>query len=102
MTFLKLKERYVQCTFEEALRLRSKNLYIHYIWALDKQVSEDEEDGRITLNSPYADHQANDESGIALLDTELPVKRARKKTAYCMCCGLQSVGHCLLPILWHL
>ena len=65
-----------------------KNLYI-YIWMLDKQVSEDEEDGRTMLNSPYTDHPANDESAIALLDSELPVKRARKKSACCMCFGLE-------------
>jgi len=65
MTLLKVKERYAQY----------------------KQVSEDEED-RVALNSPYTDHQPNDEGGIALLDTELPTKRARKKTACCMCCGL--------------
>ena len=63
--------------------------YIYDLRSLDKQVSEDEEDGRITLNSPYTDHPANDESGIALLDTELPTKRARKKTPCCMCCGVE-------------
>jgi hypothetical protein len=95
-TFLKLKEKYVQCTF---LRLGSfafeeqKKTYISKIISgrLDKRVSEDEEEGRITLNSPYTDHPAvaNDQSGIILLDTELPARRARKKTACCMCCGLE-------------
>ena len=89
MTFLKLKERYVQCTFSEALRLRSKNLYKSNIWTLDKQVSEDEEEGRVALTNHYTVHPATDEGGIVLLDTELPAKRARKKTACCMCCGIK-------------
>ena len=86
MTFLKLKERYdVQCTFSDVLRSRSKK-FIY--WTLDKQVSEDEE-GSVALNGHYTDHLANNEGGIVLLDTELPVKRPRKKTACCMCCGLE-------------
>ena len=71
------------------LCLRSKKTYINNIWILDRQVSEDEEEGRVALNSHYTDGSANDEGGIALLDTELPVKRARKRTACCMCCGLE-------------
>ena len=85
--------------------MRSKNLYILIIfWTLDKQVSEDEEEGRAALNSPspYTDHSTNNEGGIALLDTELPVKKVRKRTACCMCCGLECVGYCLLPILFGL
>lgn len=70
---------------QRLLHLRSKK-HIYNIWTLDKQVPEDEEDGRITLNSPYTDHSVNN---VALLDTELPTKRARKKTACCMCCSLE-------------
>jgi len=66
MAVLKLKERYDQY----------------------RQVSEDEEEGRVALNSPYTDRSPNDEGGIALLDTELPVRKARKKTPCCMCFGL--------------
>lgn len=66
--------------------------YINNIWMLDKQVSEDEEEGRVALDSPshyYTDHPANEGGGVVFLDTELPVKRARNKTACCMCCGLE-------------
>jgi hypothetical protein len=58
------------------------------IWTLDTQVSEDGEEGRVALNSHHLDNP-DEEGGIALLDTELPVRRARKKTACCMCCGLK-------------
>ena len=70
--------------------LKEKILFIYHgiLDGLDKQVSEDEEEGRVALNSVYIDNP-NDESGIALLDTELPVKKTRKKRACCMCCGLE-------------
>jgi hypothetical protein len=98
MSFLKVKERYVHCTFSDASCLRSKDL--NNIWTLDKQVSEDanEEEGRVTLNT--GSHSANDEGGIALpADSELQLKKARRKTACCVCFGLEWVAHCLLPYI---
>jgi hypothetical protein len=58
--------------------LKLKQKYDQY-----KLVSEDE----VALNSPYIDNP-DGEDGIALLDTELPAKRAVKKKACCMCCRL--------------
>jgi len=66
MSFLKLKEKYDQY----------------------KRVSEDEEEGSVALNSSYIDNP-NGEDSIALLDTELPVRKARKKQVSCMCFGLE-------------
>ena len=87
MTLLKMKERYTQCTFSNALASKAYEAKT-YIWIPDNQVSAtDEEAGRL-VDSHYIDHP-NDEGGIALLDTELPAKRARKKPACCMCCGLE-------------
>ncbi|KAF8813940.1 hypothetical protein BYT27DRAFT_7220271 [Phlegmacium glaucopus] len=62
--------------------LKLKEKYDQY-----RRVSGDDEEGRVALNSTYVDN-SNDEGGIALLDTELPTKKARKTRGCCMCCGL--------------
>jgi hypothetical protein len=60
---------------------------------IDKAVSTDEEEGRVALNSPYRDNGANDESRVALLDTELPTTtRPKRKSSCCVCCGLEYVA----------
>lgn len=54
-----------------------------------KPVASDDEEGRVALHSPYTDGDDDGEPGSRLLNTEIPVRRPRRKRSKCcMCCGV--------------
>lgn len=60
---------------------------------IDKQVSQEEDQGRVARGTAPAYHDADEESA-SLLDTSLPTRRPTrsKRKDCCMCCGMKYVS----------